>query len=707
MKFSLSAFVRNLAFTQVLNTSSVVKMQNLTDREISWLAFNQRVLELAEDKSLPLLERVRFLTIFSSNLDEFYMVRVASVLRKIENNISTVNSAGYAPQELLAEISRIAKDLVAHQYRIFEQDLRPALAQEGIELVTWKDLKSEEKSHLQELFKARIFPVLTPLAVDPSHPFPYISGLSLNLGVRVINPDTKEKFFARVKVPPILSRLIPTSENSTRFIPLEDLIAQNLDQLFPGMDIVGHLTFRVTRNQDLEIDEDDSEDLLTSLEQELLLRRFGPPVRLEVEENVNQELLTMLMEELEIDPLNVIRCGHPVNLQDLGKIADLNIAALHFSSFNSKTPHLLADIDEEDHDVYFSALRQGEILLHHPYDSFTNSVVNFLNHAAADPKVLAIKQTLYRTSGDSPIIAALIEAAEAGKQVLAVIEIRARFDEQANVRWARKLEAAGVHVVYGLMGLKTHAKLSLVIRDEQSGIHRYAHVGTGNYNPKTARIYEDLGIISADEVLTEDLTKLFNQLSGFAPQSTYSRLLVAPKTLRSGLIAKIDREISHARAGKAAHIRLKLNSILDEEFVAKFYEASQAGVKVELLVRGICSVQAGVEGFSENITARSVLGRFLEHSRIFYFLNDGDSEYWIGSADLMHRNLDRRVECLVRIFDPAHVRKLEEILDIGLSDQTQSWRLAGQRWTRHAVAEDGTRLTDAHSHYLNKNLKGS
>ena len=705
--FSLRAFLRNLMFTQVLKTSSVVKMQNLTDREISWLAFNQRVLELAEDKSLPLLERVRFLTIFSSNLDEFYMVRVASVLRKIENNISTVNSAGYAPQELLAEISRIAKDLVAHQYRIFEQDLRPALAQEGIELVTWKDLKSEEKSHLQELFKARIFPVLTPLAVDPSHPFPYISGLSLNLGVRVINPETKEKFFARVKVPPILSRLIPTSENSTRFIPLEDLIAQNLDQLFPGMDIVGHLTFRVTRNQDLEIDEDDSEDLLTSLEQELLLRRFGPPVRLEVEENVNQELLTMLMEELEIDPLNVIRCGHPVNLQDLGKIADLNIAALHFSSFNSKTPHLLADIDEEDHDVYFSALRQGEILLHHPYDSFTNSVVNFLNHAAADPKVLAIKQTLYRTSGDSPIIAALIEAAEAGKQVLAVIEIRARFDEQANVRWARKLEAAGVHVVYGLMGLKTHAKLSLVIRDEQSGIHRYAHVGTGNYNPKTARIYEDLGIISADEVLTEDLTKLFNQLSGFAPQSTYSRLLVAPKTLRSGLIAKIDREISHARAGKAAHIRLKLNSILDEEFVAKFYEASQAGVKVELLVRGICSVQAGVEGFSENITARSVLGRFLEHSRIFYFLNDGDSEYWIGSADLMHRNLDRRVECLVRIFDPAHVRKLEEILDIGLSDQTQSWRLAGQRWTRQAVAEDGTRLTDAHSHHLDKNLKGS
>ncbi len=707
MKFSLSAFVRNLLFTQTLNTSTVVKMQNLTDREISWLAFNQRVLELAEDKSLPLLERVRFLTIFSSNLDEFYMVRVASVLRKIENNISTINSAGFAPQELLAEISRIAKDLVAHQYRIFEQDLRPALAKEGIELITWKDLKSDEKTHLQELFKARIFPVLTPLAVDPSHPFPYISGLSLNLGVRVINPDTKEKFFARVKVPPILSRLIPTSDNSTRFIPLEDLIAQNLDQLFPGMDIGGHLTFRVTRNQDLEIDEDDSEDLLTSLEQELLLRRFGPPVRLEVEEGVNQELLTMLMEELEIDPLNVIRCGHPVNLQDLSKIADLRIPALHFPAFNSKTPRVLIGIDEEDHDVYFSALRQGEILLHHPYDSFTHSVVDFLNHAAADPKVLAIKQTLYRTSGDSPIVAALIEAAEAGKQVLAVIEIRARFDEQANVRWARKLEAAGVHVVYGLMGLKTHAKLSLVIRDEQSGIHRYAHVGTGNYNPKTARTYEDLGILSADEVLTEDLAKLFNQLSGFAPQSTYSRLLVAPKTLRPELLAKIDREISHARAGKPAHIRLKLNSILDEEFCAKFYEASQAGVKIDLLIRGICSVQAGVEGLSENITARSVLGRFLEHSRIFYFLNDGDPEFWIGSADLMHRNLDRRVECLVRIFDPSHIRQLEEILNIGISDQTQSWRLTGQRWTRQATAEDGTRLVDAHSHHLNKNLKGS
>ena len=705
--FSLRALIRNLLFTQVLNTSSVVKMQNLTDREISWLAFNQRVLELAEDRSIPLLERVRFLTIFSSNLDEFYMVRVASVLRKIENNISTVNSAGFAPQELLAEVSRIVKDLVAHQYRIFDQDLRPALAQEGIELISWKDLKADEKPHLQDLFKSRIFPVLTPLAVDPSHPFPYISGLSLNLGVRVINPDTKEKFFARVKVPPILSRLIPTSDNSTRFIPLEDLIAENLDQLFPGMQLGGHLTFRVTRNQDLEIDEDDSEDLLTSLEQELLLRRFGPPVRLEVEEGVNQELLTMLMEELEIDPLNVIRSGHPVNLQDLSKIADLRIPALHFPAFNSKTPRPLLGIDEEDHDVYFSALRQGEILLHHPYDSFTHSVVDFLNHAAADPKVLAIKQTLYRTSGDSPIVAALIEAAEAGKQVLAVIEIRARFDEQANVRWARKLEAAGVHVVYGLMGLKTHAKLSLVIRDEQSGIHRYAHVGTGNYNPKTARTYEDLGILSADEVLTEDLAKLFNQLSGFAPQSTYSRLLVAPKTLRPELLAKIDREISHARAGKPAHIRLKLNSILDEEFVEKFYEASRAGVRIELLVRGICSVQAGIEGLSENIIARSVLGRFLEHSRVFYFLNDGDPEYWIGSADLMHRNLDRRVECLVRIFDPTHVSQLEEILNIGMSDQTQSWRLTGQRWTRQAIGEDGTRFLDAHSHHLNKNLKGS
>ena len=681
-------------------------MENLTDREISWLAFNQRVLELAEDKNIPLLERVRFLTIFSSNLDEFYMVRVASVLRKIENNIVSKNSAGFTPHELLAEISRLVKNLTAQQYKIFEDDIRPALSKEGIELITWSDLKPGERDYLQELFRSRIFPVLTPLAVDPSHPFPYISGLSLNLGVRVINPDTREKFFARVKVPPILSRLIATEENSTRFIPLEDLIAQNLDQLFPGMEIGGHIVFRVTRNQDLEIDEDDSDDLLSSLEQELLLRRFGPPVRLEVEKGVNQELLEMLMDELEIDPLNVIRSGNPVNLQDLSKIADLKSAHLHFPTFTSKTPRPLVGIDEEDHDVYFSALRHGEILLHHPYDSFTHSVVDFLNHAAADPKVLAIKQTLYRTSGDSPIVAALIEAAESGKQVLAVIEIRARFDEQANVRWARKLEAAGVHVVYGLMGLKTHAKLSLVVRDEHSGIHRYAHVGTGNYNPKTARAYEDLGLLSADEELTEDLTKLFNQLSGFAPQSTYSRLLVAPKSLRSGLIEKIDREIAHARAGKEAHIRLKLNSILDEEFVEKFYEASAAGVKIDLLVRGICSVQAGVPGLSENITARSVLGRFLEHSRIFYFLNDGESEYWIGSADLMHRNLDRRVECLVRIYNQPHVAQLKEILDIGLSDNTQSWHLNGQAWNRRSVSDTGALLLDAHSHHLNENPKG-
>lgn len=706
MKFSLRTFIRNLLFTQPMNTSRVPRMENLTDREISWLAFNQRVLELAEDKNIPLLERVRFLTIFSSNLDEFYMVRVASVLRKIENNITSKNSAGYAPQELLAEISRIVKDLTAHQYRIFEKDIRPALTAEGIELITWADLSAEERTQLQELFRARIFPVLTPLAVDPSHPFPYISGLSLNLGVRVINPETREKFFARVKVPPILSRLISTTEKSTRFIPLEDLIAHNLDQLFPGMEIGGHIVFRVTRNQDLEIDEDDSEDLLSSLEQELLLRRFGPPVRLEVEAGVNQELLAMLTEELEIDPLNVIRSGHPVNLQDLTKIADLKIANLHFPTFSSKTPSPLIGIDEEEHDVYFSALRKGEILLHHPYDSFTHSVVDFLNHAAADPKVLAIKQTLYRTSGDSPIVAALIEAAESGKQVLAVIEIRARFDEQANVRWARKLEAAGVHVVYGLMGLKTHAKLSLVIRDEHSGIHRYAHVGTGNYNPKTARMYEDLGLLSADEELTEDLTKLFNQLSGFAPQSTYSRLLVAPKSLRTSLIEKIDREITHAHAGKAAHIRLKLNSILDEEFVEKFYEASAAGVKIDLLVRGICSVQAGVPGLSENISARSVLGRFLEHSRIFYFLNNGDEEFWIGSADLMHRNLDRRVECLVRVYNRPHVQQLKEILDIGLSDETQSWHLNGQTWKRRSVSEIGTLLLDAHSHHLKENPKG-
>lgn len=657
----------------------------ITDREISWLSFDQRVLELAEDQKLPLLERVRFLAIFSSNLDEFYMVRVASLLSKIENNISTTNAAGHTPKELLKLVFDETERLVERQSDLLQNDILPKLEAVGINFVNWDDLDKSERLYASKLFEDRIFPVLTPLAVDPTHPFPYISGLSLNLAVIVRNPQNNDEFFARVKVPSNLPRFIATAKiGSTRFLLLEELIAIHLQELFPGMVIEDHYTFRVTRNQDIDLDEDDTEDLLVSLEQELLRRKFGPPVRLEIEEGVDEKLIEVLADELGIDSETVIRVPSPLDLTAFHKIADLDLPALKYPSFRSRTAKALAEVDSGDPDLFFSAIRQGEILLHHPYESFTSSVVKFLENAAQDPSVLAIKQTLYRTSGDSPIIEALIEAAEAGKQVLAVVEIRARFDEQANVRWARKLEAAGVHVVYGLMGLKTHAKLSLVVRDEPNGIRSYCHIGTGNYNPKTARMYEDLGILSADSELTDDLTKLFNQLSGFAPQSTYSRLLVAPKTLRPGIMERIDREIDNAKAGKPSGIQFKLNSILDEAFVEKLYEASKAGVKVDLLIRGICAVQPGIKGLSDNIQVRSVLGRFLEHSRILHFVNGGNDEFWIGSADLMARNLDRRVEALVRVDKKEHQIRLQNLLNLGFSEDVSSWQLKVKQWSRNS-----------------------
>jgi polyphosphate kinase len=675
-----------------------MKFENVTDRELSWLSFDQRVLELAEDPTIPLLERLRFLAIFSSNLDEFFMVRVATLMSKIENEITMPNVAGFAPKKLQEAISVATKALVERASTALHEDIIPKLKEEGIEFLQWGDLNEIERDYVGKLFQDRIFPVLTPLAVDPSHPFPYISGLSLNLAVIVKNPTTHEEFFARVKVPEILPRFIATAKSgSTRFITIEELIAINLQELFPGMVIEEHYSFRVTRNQDIELDEEESEDILLTLEAELARRRFGPPVRLEIESGVEARLVNRLAQELGISDENIIHAPKPLDLTAFHKIADLGLPLLKYEKFRSRTAHALSEVDLEDTDLFFAAIRQGEILLHHPYESFTSSVVRFLQSAALDPDVLAIKQTLYRTSGDSPIIEALIEAAEAGKQVLAVIEIRARFDEQANVRWARKLEAAGVHVVYGLMGLKTHAKLSLVIRDEPQGLRRYCHIGTGNYNPKTARMYEDLGMLSSDVELTEDLTKLFNQLSGFAPQSTYSRLLVAPRTLRSGITERIDREIENSKAGKPSGIQFKLNSILDESFVAKLYEASQAGVKIELLIRGICAVQPGLKGISENITVKSVLGRFLEHSRIFHFINSGESEYWIGSADLMGRNLDRRVESLIRVDRKEHHQRLQAILDLGLSDKVSSWTLTGTEWVRKSINEQGKTLNDVHA----------
>lgn len=680
---------------------------HLIDRELSWLSFNERVLEMAEDKAIPLFERIRFLTIFASNLDEFYMVRVASLLSKLESNHKSVNSAGFTPGELLEAISVRVRNLTLRHANLFKNEISPELKSHDIEFLRWDDLSDDERSYVSRIFSDRIFPVLTPLAVDPSHPFPYISGLSLNLAVMVKNPKSSEEYFARVKVPPILSRFIPVSPaaHTTRFLPLEELISIHLQELFPGMLIEDHYTFRITRNQDIELEEEDTDNLLTSIEQELARRRFGPPVRLEIESGVDEKLLDKLCEQLDINPANVLSLPAPLNLRDLSKITELDLPKLNFPPFSSRTVASLREVDAEEPDLFFAAIRQGEILLHHPYESFTSSVVQFLQHAAQDPSVLAIKQTLYRTSGDSPIIEALIEAAESGKQVLAVIELRARFDEQANVRWARKLEAAGVHVVYGLMGLKTHAKLSLVVRDEAQGLRLYCHMGTGNYNPKTARFYEDLGILSADPLLTDDLTKLFNQLSGFAPHSTYSRLLVAPRTLRSGLLEKIGNETAMAKAGRPSGIQIKLNSLLDEEFVEALYTASQAGVKVDIVVRGICSLRPGIAGLSENITVRSILGRFLEHSRIYHFVNGGDDEYWIGSADLMHRNLDRRVESLVRIERSNHKASLQEIFDLSLSEETASWHQDQEAWKHVSKSPSGEPLQDLQSLYIKRYKK--
>jgi len=675
---------------------SVNPRERLIDRELSWLAFNERVLELAEDPSNPLLERCRYLAIFSSNLDDFFMIRVASVKRKLENGVTKKNTAGYSPQELIAEISQKTQELIARQTKCFHNDLLPKLKENGIELTNWENLTQDEVDYINRIFEKRIFPVLTPLAVDPSHPFPYISGLSLNLAVLVKQPDTNEELFARVKVPASLPRFIETTEfASTRFISLEKVIIANLHQLFPGMEIEDYYTFRITRNADLELEEEESENLLQSMEQELLRRKFGPPVRLEVASDIDSDLLKRLKAELTIREQDISRYKEPLDLTGLNRIADLDRPELKFAPFRNQIVKDLREIDLESNDEYYAAIRRNEILLHHPYDSFNSSVVRFLEAAATDPHVLAIKQTLYRTSGDSPIVDALIEAAEAGKQVLAVIEIRARFDEQANVRWARKLEDVGVHVVYGLVGFKTHAKLSLVVREEGNTVRRYSHVGTGNYNPKTARMYEDLGILSADDELGEDLNKLFNQLSGFAPQYSYHRLLVAPRSIRPELLSKIDREIENKKLGKHAFIRLKLNSLLDEEFVEALYKASIAGVEIDLVVRGICALLPGIPGVSENIRVRSVLGRFLEHSRIFHFANSGDDEIYIGSADLMDRNLNRRVESLVKITRAEHKKALISIFDQYVSSNTAaSHLLPNGKWLRVDKDANGTQLYD-------------
>ena len=668
------------------------------DREVSWLQFNERVLQLAADADLPLLERARYLAIFSSNLDEFFMVRVAGLKRRIATGIAMRSASGLEPREVLEKISAVSAELLAAQSQIFREQVRPGLESEGISIVEWGELTDAERGRLGDYFTNNIFPVLTPLAVDPAHPFPYISGLSLNLAVVLLNPRTSKEHFARVKVPEMLPRLIKIEAGgeqtvdelfNTRFVALESLIAAHLEQLFPGMNVLESFTFRVTRNEDLEVEEDDAENLLTALERELTRRRFGPPIRLEVDELMDDHVLELLVRELGVQHSEVYRLPAPLDLRGLNIVADVDRSDLHYQRFVPRTNAELAPTESAKARDIFASIRKQDILLHHPYDSFSTSVQAFIGQAAADPHVLAIKQTLYRTSGDSPIIDALIDAAAAGKQVLALVELKARFDEENNISWARKLEQAGVHVVYGIVGLKTHCKLSLVVRQEPEGLRRYCHIGTGNYNPKTARLYEDLGLLTCDPVVGEDLSRLFNQLSGLAPRSRFKRLLVAPRTVRVGLMDRIDAEIDHALSGAGGRIDIKVNSIVDEQLIDALYRASQAGVRVNIWVRGICALRPGLPGVSDNIEVRSILGRFLEHSRVWVFGGAGDPVAYIGSADMMHRNLDRRVEALVEL-NPRHTREVMNLLERGMSDRYAHWRLGSDgRWVRRHVGPDG------------------
>jgi polyphosphate kinase len=668
------------------------------DRELSWLSFNTRVLELAEDPTVPLLERANFLAIFASNLDEFFMVRIAGLKRRILTGLAVPTNVGTAPTEVLSLIQDKAHQLMLRHAAAFRELVKPDLDDEGIHVETWADLAEADRTALYEIFSSQIFPVLMPLAVDPAHPFPYISGLSLNLSIRVRNPKTGKEEFARLKVPPMLPRFVQLQDDGSgrqRFIPLEDLISNHLGDLFPGMEVLDHHEFRVTRNEDVELEEDESENLIQTLERELLRRRFGPPIRLEITDDMDDLTLTLLVRELDITEAEVYRLPAPLDLAGLFELAKIDRPNLKYRKHVPVTAAQLMPIEPTAAPDIFGSISRQDILLHHPYESFATSVQAFLEQAAADPNVLAIKQTLYRTSGDSPIVEALISAAESGKQVLALVEIKARFDESANISWARKLEKAGVHVVYGLVGLKTHCKLALVIRQESGVLRHYSHIGTGNYNPKTSRIYEDLGLLTASDTVGKDLTRLFNELSGYAIEKKFKRLLVAPRHLRKGLLKRIQVEIENANNGLPSGIRLKLNSIVDEAIIDGLYRASQAGVPVQLLVRGICVLKPGVPGLSENITVRSILGRYLEHSRIFAFANNGDPQVYIGSADMMHRNLDRRIEALVRLTSPDHLKEIDEMLDLAMSEDTPSWSLADDgHWTRHATSADGSPLQD-------------
>lgn len=694
------------------------------DRELSWLKFNQRVLECAENEDMPLLERANFAAIFASNLDEFFMVRVAGLKRRIDSGIAVPSAAGLSPRQQLRAISETAHRLQDEHAHYTIDTILPELEKERIVLLTWDKLTSSEQERLSRYYRQQVFPVLTPLAVDPAHPFPYISGGSINLAVIVENPASGKSHFARVKIPGNLPRLVPvddmTDEESKDerygFIAMEKLIAAHLESLFPGMIIKEARSFRVTRNEDIDVEEDDAENLLNAMEKELLRRRFGPPIRLEITDTTSPFLSQLLADQLGVSQDEVYRLPSPLDLTVLFELGSVDRPDLKNRPFVPTTNRQIAEVESSRAQDIFAAIRERDILLHHPYDSFSTSVQAFLAQAAADPKVLAIKQTLYRTSSNSPIIDALIDAAHAGKQVLALVEIKARFDEDANIAWARKLERAGVHVVYGIVGLKTHCKLIEVVRQEADGLRRYCHVGTGNYNPKTARLYTDLGLLTCDPVVGQDLTRLFNQLSGYAPKSSFHRLLVAPRTVRTGLIQHIRREEDAARAGKEAWIKIKVNSIVDEKTIDALYRASQAGVKIDIVERGICALKPGVPGLSENIRVRSILGRFLEHSRIYAFCNaDGPQigegpasgpEVYIGSADLMHRNLDRRVEALVRVTAPEQIDELIKYVDLQMADSTMSWHMQPDgTYVLHTKDDEGRPLVDSQEYLIRKHQR--
>lgn len=659
------------------------------NRELSWLEFNRRVLQEALDSRTPLIERLKFLAIFSSNLDEFFMVRVAALKRQIEAGVNSRTPDGLTPQEQLLAIQDCLTPMVLEQHRHFDQVLRPELEANQVCLVDYGTLDEQSKYYLADFFENHIFPVLTPLAVDPGHPFPYISNLSFNLAAVIWDEELKKEHFARIKVPKNVPRFVPLPESLRPAnaqiwagVPLEQVIAHNLEVLFPGMIIREWSLFRVTRNADLDVEEDEADDLMLAIEQELRKRRLGGSVvRLEASTQISQTIHDMLLRELALQQEDIYSIEGTLGLQDLFAMLSLPLPDHKDPSWTPVTPRHLSDSNgqmaasgENGIDM-FSVIRQHDILVHHPYDSFADSVQKFITQAAHDPDVLAIKMTLYRTSGDSPIVSALIDAAANGKQVVTLVELKARFDEENNILWARKLEKAGVHVVYGLVGLKTHTKTTLVVREEEGQIRRYVHIGTGNYNPKTARLYTDLGLFSCDQALGGDLTDLFNFLTGYSRQQSYRKLLVAPVNLRAEMLKLISREIDQAKAGQPARIIGKMNSLVDPEIIRALYEASQVGVEIDLIIRGICCLRPGLAQISDNIRVISIIGRFLEHSRIFYFHNAGEADIYIGSADWMQRNLNRRVEAVTPIEDPALKQELKDLLDIFLKDNRQTWEL--------------------------------